>query len=94
MTKPEDVPQDTLKAAQAVQDAAAEECRAERFFYGFGSGHAKEVLDRHIARAIMAEREACAQVAECEAAVWDESHQLEASACLGVANAIRNRGSK
>lgn len=60
---------------RAVVDAAEKECQERDFVCLFGTGNAKEVLDRHIAAALTeaarlaaeAEREACARVAETDA---------------------------
>lgn len=68
MGKPEDIPQDVLRLAQATQDAAEAECKAQRYVYGFGTGNAKTVLDLHIARAIMAAKEEARNDALDEAA--------------------------
>lgn len=73
MTKPDDIPQDVWDAAN---DMAAE------WLMPGGEGHTMASND--IARAIMAEREACALVAEERVPLWEE---FEA-----VAAAIRQRG--
>lgn len=72
-----DIPEDVMKLAQAAQDAAMAECKAEKFAvyeYPFGTGRAKDVLDAAIARAILAERERCANV--CKAVGSDADPQL------------------
>jgi hypothetical protein len=65
--KPDDIPQDVWAAARAAQDEAVAFCLDNKLAvseYPFASGRAKEALDRSIARAIYAERERCAQLAE------------------------------
>lgn len=62
-----DIPEDVWKAAEAAQGAAMARCKAANFAvyeYPFNTGRAKDVLDDEIARAILAERERCAKVAE------------------------------
>lgn len=74
MSKPDDVhiPESILLAAQRAQDAAIEECNRENYLRGFGSGYAKVVLDKHIALALLAEREACAQIVDAAIEAKDE----------------------
>lgn len=67
-------PDDILKAAQEAQDAAEAECKAKKYVYGFGTGNAKTVLDLHIARAISAERERCALLADTYTDPIDIAH--------------------
>lgn len=89
MTRPSDIDQATWDAAMAVQDAAMNECQERKFAvtdYPFHSGNAKEVLDLHIARAILAakaeQREADAKIADQY--VWDE-HALAQATDIGRA---------
>lgn len=58
------IPDDIINSARDCQDAAEAECQKERYVYGFGTGNAKTVLDLHIARAILAERERCAKIVD------------------------------
>lgn len=66
MTRPSDIPEWALKAAMSVQDAAEAECKAEKYVYGFGTGNAKTVLDRHIARALVAAQAEATEAARKE----------------------------
>ena len=72
MTKPDDIPQDVWETAVGWATAEAQMTAG------------RPVVAHAVARAIMAEREACARVSEERVPLWEE---LEA-----VAAAIRNRG--
>lgn len=56
-----DIPEDVMNLAAKVVDDAEAECRKERYLFGFPTAHGKETLDKHIARAIMADRAAQAE---------------------------------
>ncbi len=56
-----DIPVDVLEAAAKVVNDAEAECRKERYLFGFPTVHGKETLDKHIARAILADRAAQAE---------------------------------
>lgn len=56
-----DIPEDVMKLAAKVVDDAEAECRKERYLFGFPTVHGKETLDKHIARAILADRAAQAE---------------------------------
>ena len=65
-----DIPEDVMNLAAKVVDDAEAECRKERYLFGFPTAHGKETLDKHIARAIMADRAAQAErMARMEEAV-------------------------
>lgn len=65
-----DIPEDVMKLAAKVVDDAEAECRKERYLFGFPTVHGKETLDKHIARAILADRAAQAErMARLEAAL-------------------------
>lgn len=61
------IPEDVMKSAVAAQNAASDRCKAAKlaaYEYPYASGAAKEVLDEEIARAFLAERERCADLAD------------------------------
>lgn len=77
MTRPKDIPSDILALARQTQDAAIKACDDEKLAvsdYPFASGHAKEVLDEHIARALLSYGQSRAEEAKERAArVCDEA---------------------
>lgn len=91
MTRPQDIPSDILALARQTQDAAIKACADEKLAvsdYPFASGHAKEVLDEHIARALLAYGQRRADEATDRAAkVCDES-AVEANERLGKAPSL------
>ena len=85
------IPEDVMAAAVATQNAAIERCLKAKLAaseYPYASGAAKEALDEEIARAILAERERCAKVAE--AAIEGTDIERGFGFAQRVAQAIRS----
>lgn len=90
-----EIPEDVMKAAEAAQDAAMARCKAANFAvyeYPFNTGRAKDVLDEEIARAILAEQDLAAKIADEAAYSRREINGVPAlfSYTVDIAAAIRN----